>query len=201
MDRRLSHVLWAAQKQEAQDRQLNYLQQLQQLMISREEDIRNIQWDIMATASILQQWDLVRAIAAELEIELTEGEGFIDEKWGLLNIRFRENYEYRYYYAQRIGPVTARIIEPTYRTDYPQHVDEVVVFDAEMLNTRPEDEEEPEEFHTTLCLPANHYTDRVRRVPVLRRCHALVKNSLMPSVRRSVNETGTTGATVMTTIR
>lgn len=48
-------------------------------MISREEDIRNIQWDIMATASILQQWELVRAIAAELEIELTEGEGFIDE--------------------------------------------------------------------------------------------------------------------------
>ncbi|MCV5223783.1 hypothetical protein OFC57_33260, partial [Escherichia coli] len=70
---------WAAQKQEAWDRQLDYLQQLQQLMISREEDIRNLQWDIMATASILQQWDLVRAIAAELEIELTEGEGFIDE--------------------------------------------------------------------------------------------------------------------------
>ncbi|EPZ2127434.1 hypothetical protein ACXLI6_002494 [Escherichia coli] len=137
---------WAAQKQEARDRQLDYLQQLQQLMISREEDIRNLQWDIMATASILQQWDLVRAIAAELEIELTEGEGFIDEKWGLLNIRFRENYEYRYYYAQRIGPVTARIIEPTYRTDYPQHVDEVVVFDAEMLNTQPEDEEERKNF-------------------------------------------------------
>ena len=133
---------WAAQKQEAWDRQLDYLQQLQQLMISREEDIRNLQWDIMATASILQQWDLVRTTAAELEIELTEGEGFIDEKWGLLNIRFRENFEYRYYYAQRIGPVTARIIEPTYRTDYPQHVDEIVVFDAEMLNTRPEDEEE-----------------------------------------------------------
>ncbi|MCZ5018770.1 hypothetical protein O5962_28675, partial [Escherichia coli] len=75
---------WAAQKQEAWDRQLDYLQQLQQLMISREEDIRNLQWDIMATASILQQWDLVRAIAAELDIELTEGEGFIDEKWGLL---------------------------------------------------------------------------------------------------------------------
>lgn len=56
---------WAAQKQEAWDRQLDYLQQLQQLMISREEDIRNIQWDIMATASILQQWELVRAIAAE----------------------------------------------------------------------------------------------------------------------------------------
>ena len=67
---RLSHVLTGSTKQEAWDRQLDYLQQLQQLMISREEDIRNIQWDIMATASIPQQWDLVRAIAAELEIEL-----------------------------------------------------------------------------------------------------------------------------------
>lgn len=197
---RLSHVLWAAQKQEAWDRQLDYLQQLQQLMISREEDIRNLQWDIMATASILQQWDLVRAIAAELEIELTEGEGFIDEKWGLLNIRFRENYEYRYYYAQRIGPVTARIIEPTYRTDYPQHVDEVVVFDAEMLNTRPEDEEEQKNFTPLYgCLKTIIPTEYGESGSAKVSC--LVKKSLILSVRRSVNETGTTGATVMTTIR
>ncbi len=153
------------------DRQLDYLQQLQQLMISREEDIRNLQWDIMATASILQQWDLVRAIAAELEIELTEGEGFIDEN-GAAKHSLPENYEYRYYYAQRIGPVTARIIEPTYRTDFPQHVDEIVVFDAEMLNTRPEDEEDQKNFTPLYgCLKTIIPTEYGEST-VLRRCHA-----------------------------
>ncbi|MBJ3717252.1 hypothetical protein JGC84_24615, partial [Salmonella enterica subsp. enterica serovar London] len=134
------------QKQEAYDRQLEYLQQLLALLTRREEDPRNTQWDMMAAASILQKWDIVRRLAAELEIELTEGEGFIDENWGLINLRFREDYEYRYYFAQRIGPVTARVVEPTYRTDYPQHVGEIVVFDAERLNTPPEDEEERKNF-------------------------------------------------------
>lgn len=137
---------WAAQKQEAYDRQLEYLQLLLALLTRREEDPRNTQWDMMAAASILQKWDIVRRLAAELEIELTEGEGFIDENWGLINLRFREDYEYRYYFAQRIGPVTARVVEPTYRTDYPQHVGEIVVFDAERLNTPPEDEEERKNF-------------------------------------------------------
>lgn len=137
---------WAAQKQSAFDRQLGYLQQLLALQTRREMDIRNTQWDIMSVASILQYWGIVRQIAAELDMTLTEGDGFIDENWGVIKLHYRENYESRYYYAQRIGPVTAKVIEPTYRSDYPQHVDEVVVFDAELLNTPPEDEEEQKKF-------------------------------------------------------
>ncbi len=43
-----------------------------------------------------------------------------------------------------------KLVEPTYRTDYPQHVGEIVVFDAERLNTPPEDEEERKEHFTPL---------------------------------------------------
>lgn len=137
---------WAAQKQSAFDRQLEYLQQLLALQARREQDTRNTQWDIMAAASTLQRWDIVRQTAAELDMPLTEGEGFIDENLGIIRLHYRENYESRYYYAQRIGPVTARVIEPAYRTDLPQHVDEIVVFDAELLNRPPEDEEERKNF-------------------------------------------------------
>lgn len=137
---------WAAQKQLAFDRQLEYLQQLLELQTRREIDIRNTQWDIMSVASILQKWEIVRQIATELDMDLSEGEGFIDENWGIIRLHFREDYESRYYYARRIGPVTARVIEPAYRTEYPQHADEVVVFDAELLNTPPEDEEERKNF-------------------------------------------------------
>lgn len=137
---------WAAQKQSAFDRQLDYLQQLLALQTRREQDTRNTQWDIMSVASILQQWDTVRQMAAELDMPLPEGEGFIDENLGIIRLHYRENYESRYYFAQRIGPVTARVIEPAYRTDLPQHVDEIVVFDAELLNTPPEDEEERKNF-------------------------------------------------------
>lgn len=136
----------AAQKQLAFDRQLEYLQQLLELQTRREIDIRNTQWDIMSVASILQKWEIVRQIATELDMDLSEGEGFIDENWGIIRLHFREDYESRYYYARRIGPVTARVIEPAYRTEYPQHADEVVVFDAELLNTPPEDEEERKNF-------------------------------------------------------
>jgi len=137
---------WAAQKQDAFDRRLEYLQQLLALESRRELDIRNTQWDIMSAASILQEWGIVRQVAADLGIELTEGEGFIEEDWGLVRLHFRENYESRYYYARLIGPVTARVIEPAHRTEYPQHVGEVMVFDAERLNTPPEDEEERKNF-------------------------------------------------------
>ncbi|HDT6511226.1 TPA: hypothetical protein QFV83_004630 [Klebsiella aerogenes] len=136
----------AAQKQLAFDRQLGYLQQLLELQTQREMDINNTLWDIMSVASILQRWDVVREIAGKLEMKLTPGDGFIEEDWGIVRLHFRENYESHYYYARRTGPVTARVIQPAYRTNLPQHADEVVVFDAELMNTPPEDEQERENF-------------------------------------------------------
>ncbi len=67
----------------------------------------------MAAASICRNVDIVRRLAAELRLNSPKRRLFIDENRGLINLRFREDYEYRYHFAQRIAG-DARVAEPTF---------------------------------------------------------------------------------------
>lgn len=99
-------------------------------------------WDRMTVGTVLGAWPAVRASAARLGLPVPEGEGPIDEDWGLCRIRLPESsaadgpYDA---FAQRTGPVTARILQIR-RPGLPQHFDDLVAFDAQPLNKPPEDD-------------------------------------------------------------
>ena len=99
-------------------------------------------WDRMVVATLLSDWPRVRDSAKRLGFEL-EGEGPIEERWGMCRIRFDD--EGRDAWAVRTGPVTARILEVA-RPPAPQRFDDVVVFEASPLNPPPAPEER--EGHT-----------------------------------------------------
>jgi len=105
-------------------------------------------WDLMTSASAIQDWETVRTAAKKLEIELSTDQGVIEEKWSTIIIRYQENGNETDYYAQRTGPVTARIIENAI-PGRPQHIYDWVVFDGAILEELPEDEEEKKQFIRT----------------------------------------------------
>ena len=104
-------------------------------------------WDLMTAASAAQEWDKVRAAAARLKIELTEGDGPVEEGWGWVRLHYYEDGEWREYFGQRTGPVTARV-RSIASPGNPQHVRDWVVFDAAPMEQPPEDEEERKNFIT-----------------------------------------------------
>lgn len=109
---------------------------------------QSVLWDYMIAASAAEDWDKVRTAAATLGMELDSQSGPIKEEWGTVIIRYIEDGDPVDYYAQRTGPVSARIIENS-RGNWRQHVDDWVVFDADPVFPVPEDEEERKNFTRT----------------------------------------------------
>lgn len=95
-------------------------------------------WDRMSIATIVGDFDRVRASAARLGIAL-EGTGPIDQRMGHCRIRFDDG---RDAWALRISPVAARIVDIALPPRV-QRFGDVVVFDAVPLNPPPAPGEEP----------------------------------------------------------
>jgi len=98
-------------------------------------------WDRMEVATVLDRWDVVRASAARLEMEVEGEQGPIEERWGLFLLRLdlaeggSEDV-----LAMRLGPVHAEVV----RIDPPgevQRFEDRHVFEAKPLEEPPEDEE------------------------------------------------------------
>jgi hypothetical protein len=113
-----------------------------------EENPKPALWDHMTCAAAAEDWTAVRDSAKRLELPLESGDGPIDEDWGWIIIRLRDDDAVRDYYARRTGPVTARILENAV-PGKPQHVLDEVVFDAAPLEEAPEDEEARKDFIDT----------------------------------------------------
>lgn len=114
---------------------------------SSEQD-KSVLWDYMIAATAGEDWDGVRTAAQQLDMELSASAGPIEEDWGTVIIRYIENGEAADYFAQRTGPVSARILENS-RGNWQQHVVDWVVFDAAPVHPVPEDEEERANFTRT----------------------------------------------------
>ncbi|MFB2539256.1 heme biosynthesis protein HemY [Acinetobacter sp. c3-l95] len=128
------------------------------------EDVSH-QWDYMVASSAEQNWQNVRKMALLLEIEMPEDDGQRpDENWGIVIIRYIEDGEARDYYARRLGPCHAMILENAV-PKHPQHVADVVVFDPRLIYPRPESEEEQENFiasyHMVHCIEQGNYRNSV----------------------------------------
>lgn len=115
-------------------------------LVEREPRPGNHDWDRMVTATLAGRWDAVRASAIRIGMKL-QGEGPIDEAWGLCRIELREpDGEASIHHALRTGPVTARILDVA-RPRTPQHHGDEIVFEAAPRNAAPE---EGEADHTYL---------------------------------------------------
>lgn len=112
------------------------------------EEPRSAHWDLMTAATAIGDWQTVRASAKTIGMELTAGEGVVEEEWGWVIVRIVDDGEAMEYYARRTGPVTARVVENAPATRR-QHVGDWVVFDAELVYPAPEDEEERKCFMAT----------------------------------------------------
>lgn len=95
-------------------------------------------WDRMTAATILGAWDSLRHSARRLglEFEGLEGEGPVDSPMGLCQVRFVEEDGSRNdYFAERRGPVCARVVQMA-GPRRPEHFADLVAFDAGPLNPR-----------------------------------------------------------------
>lgn len=106
-------------------------------------------WDRMLTATLLGDFAAVRDSARRLGFEL-EGEGAIDEVWGICRVRFDAegaedgddgDGDPREVWAARTGPVTARVIEVA-RPPRTLRYGDLVAFEATPLNAPPGPSEE-----------------------------------------------------------
>jgi hypothetical protein len=94
-------------------------------------------WDLLTIASASQDWTTVHEVSAYLELKLEPSSGPIEQDWGMVYIRFEHNGQYIDAYARRTGPVTARILAPSYG-GMPQRLGDWVAFDAALLEQRPQ---------------------------------------------------------------
>ncbi len=117
------------------------LQRLNTLVESR-EDGGPYDWDLMVIATLLGRWDLVRRSAARVGFEL-EGEGPVEEDWGFCRVRFQLEEEQFTLFAQRTGPISARVVQMR-APGLTQLFRDAVVFEASPLNEAPEDDEAAE---------------------------------------------------------
>jgi len=103
-------------------------------------------WAQLVAASALGQWDLVRAGAAQLGMSFASESGPIDEPDGWIRVRFGDGAHAPEYIAERIGPVTARVIEVA-PMDAEQHVDDVVLLDFRLVAAPEATSDASEEAH------------------------------------------------------
>jgi len=105
-----------------------------------------VDWDRMTAATIVGAWDALRSSARRLglEFEGLEGEGPIDSRMGLCRVRYVEEDGSRNdYFAERRGPVSARVMQMA-GPRRPEHFADLVAFDAGPLNPRGQGESESE---------------------------------------------------------
>ncbi|WP_426338853.1 hypothetical protein ACN9MZ_20995 [Pseudoduganella sp. S-14] len=105
----------------------------------------NTYWEAIVAASALGRWDRVRALGAALGMEFEAGEGPIEEKWGVVRVQYEDDGEGIERYAHRTGPVTARIVSLS-GSRRRQTFGQLVVFDPQPLEDRPEGEEKDSQF-------------------------------------------------------
>jgi hypothetical protein len=98
----------------------------------------NAHWDVLTIASASQDWDSVREFGTALGLELDAGPGPVEQNLGLVMIRFEHQGQYSDLFARRTGPVTARILAPSFG-GMPQHLHDWIAFDAEPLTEQNED--------------------------------------------------------------
>lgn len=97
-----------------------------------------VDWDRMTAATILGAWDALRDSARRLglDFEGLEGEGPIDARMGICQVRFVEDDGSRNdYFAERRGPVCARVVQMA-GPRRPEHFADLIAFDAGPLNPR-----------------------------------------------------------------
>ncbi len=138
-------ALWA--EAAMKDKQFDTALELRLALAEREEETGSIHWEAMVAATAAGRWDVVRTMAARLGFELSGTEGVVDEKWGVVLVRFFENDEWVERAARRTGPVTAVVTSLSW-PGAPQHVRDMVVFDPKPVEERPEDVD-PEHFYYT----------------------------------------------------
>lgn len=115
---------------------------------------QDYKWEYLTAASAAQDWSAVRQMAATLDMELTEttnDDEAPNEQWGWIIIRYIEAGEALEYYARRSGPVSAIILENAPPKNI-QHVNDHIVFDAQLLYPAPEDPEQKESFIPTFSI-------------------------------------------------
>lgn len=117
----------------------------QTLLVERTEEPRNELWDLLTFSAAIQDWAKAREIAKQLEITLESTEGPFEEDWGWVRIQVEEEGENIEYLARCTGPVTARI-QALSHPSKTQRTGDLIVFDAQQLDTPPEDEEERKYF-------------------------------------------------------
>lgn len=132
-------------------------------LLAAEGDVKNVHWDRLVCATLAERWDLVRESSAALDMELSGEDGPVEEDWGVIRIRFRDdNDELISLRARRTGPVTASILDLS-RFGDTQYYDHQIVFDACPQNTLDQKDDEghlhdAEGYYTYLY-------DAVRRIP------------------------------------
>jgi hypothetical protein len=132
-----SRLLWADAARRSGDL-IGALEKLDEV-VARVPEGGPHDWERMVVATLLGDWARVRESALRVGFKL-EGEGPIDEKWGVCRVRIDD--EGRDAWAVRTGPVTARVVEVA-RPPRTQRFHDVVVFDATPLNPPVEGEEQP----------------------------------------------------------
>jgi len=104
------------------------LERYDALLEAGDED--DVEWDRMLVATLLGRFDLVRASAERIGLEVGPGSGPIEQDWGLCGIRVPAAREDQTVYARRTGPVTARVLSISPPESERQWYGDVVAFDA-----------------------------------------------------------------------
>jgi hypothetical protein len=117
-----------------------------QWLAEQDPEDQDCRWDLLTYACAARDWNQARTVAASLGMTLSGESGPIVESWGWIRIRFpAEDVEL---IAERTGPVTARILQPS-AAEALQHCGDLVVFDATPLHPDPEEPEARERFLRT----------------------------------------------------
>lgn len=109
------------------------------LLLTGAPEDHALHWRRVVAATIAEDWARVRASAATLGMEI-EGEGPIDERWGLCRLQWTQDAPGHALVALRTGPVTARVLEIA----GPQHKErrgEEVVFDPKPVQAATSESE------------------------------------------------------------
>ena len=103
-----------------------------------------LHWQRIIAATLLNDWESVRASAAALDLTFETEEGPIWENFGRCRIKLRsESGDSRTMVAIRTGPVTAQIIQISDPNDPDQLYSTEVVFNPEALNPPDPDDDDP----------------------------------------------------------
>lgn len=108
-------------------------------------------WDYMTAVSSANQWQQLYDMAQRLGLDMDVTDDLNkmpEENWGRIIIRCIQDHQIVDYYAQRLGPVHAKIIENA-SPKLPQMVDNIITFDGQSLYPEPENEEEAQNFIPT----------------------------------------------------